>query len=277
MQLPRCWLKTRGFLRYTYPGSATEGARLGRPDMGYLSREQMLGQARSIANAVNIPVIADMEGGYGTALHIEANIREFEAAGVAAVHIDDALAPAKCPFIPGVPPMQLISKDEMVGKVRRAAESRWDDNFQLIARCDMSSTASVRDSRESAIPADRVAEFEDRLRAYSDAGADLVFGMANTEHELKHLATLMPKPILTLMNPWLDLTVEDCENAGAAIVITSMSLLFVAMQSVRTALHKLQETGSLGSLREDMFPPDDYWRLMRTDQYPKLFSDFAIH
>ena len=75
---------------------------------------------RNIVKAVNIPVIADMEEGYGTAINVMDAVRDFEAAGLAGIHIDDEVVPSKCPFLPGIPRNQLIPVEEMCGKIKAA-------------------------------------------------------------------------------------------------------------------------------------------------------------
>ena len=87
-----------------YVGSyATEAASLGKPDLALMSKTERLWICRNVAKAVSIPVIADAEEGYGNAMSVMDTVRDFEAAGVAGIHLDDEALPSKCPFLPGIP------------------------------------------------------------------------------------------------------------------------------------------------------------------------------
>src|ERR1051326_7287845 len=124
-----------------YVGSySTNATFLGKPDLDLMSRTERLMIVRNIVKAVSVPVIADIEEGYGNAIAVMDTIREFEAAGVAAGHLDDERTPAKCPVIPDIPRNQLISVEEMCGKIRAAVESRHDPDLLLIARSDVVGT-----------------------------------------------------------------------------------------------------------------------------------------
>ena len=95
-----------------YVGSyATEAAFLGKPDLALMSKSERLWIARNVVKAVGIPVIVDAEEGYGNAVSVMDAVLDFEAAGVAGIHLDDEEMPCKCPFLPGVPPNRLISTD----------------------------------------------------------------------------------------------------------------------------------------------------------------------
>ena len=101
-----------------YIGSyATEASMFGKPDLAMMSKTDRLWMARNIVKAVDIPVICDAEEGWGTAINVMDAIRDFEMAGVAGVHFDDEQLPSKCPFLPGIPRIELISTDEMCGKI----------------------------------------------------------------------------------------------------------------------------------------------------------------
>jgi 2-methylisocitrate lyase-like PEP mutase family enzyme len=265
-----------GFPAVYISGFATEGARLGKPDMGFLTKDVMLQQARSVASSVDLPVICDMEGGYGSAVQLQDNIREFEAAGLAGVHLDDEVPPCKCGFIPNIPAIDLISVEEMQGRIRRAVESRRDPNFLIIARSDVYGTVRSDDPARFSLPQDKADEYNFRLRAYADAGADMVFGRAKTKNEIAGMVQSLGKPLLTITNPWLDITLAEFDEAGASIVVTSMPLLFAAMKGMQESLASFKETGRVASFSDRMFPDSDYWRLMETDQYAEVFERYHI-
>ena len=131
----------------------------GLPDVGLLTQTEMVQNAAYIAAAVDVPVIADADTGYGNAINVRRTIREYERTGVAGVHIEDQVAPKKCGFFDG---KQVVTLDEAASKVKAAVEARMDDDFVVIARTD-------------ALAVNGWDDVELRCRAFVRAGADLVF------------------------------------------------------------------------------------------------------
>src|SRR4051812_49710667 len=114
-------------------GFGTTASLAGRPDVGLLTGTEMVDNARRIAAAVDVPVIADADTGYGNAINVIRTVQAYESAGVAALHIEDQLAPKKCGHMEG---KQLIRAAEMVDKVRAAVAARTSPDFVVIARTD---------------------------------------------------------------------------------------------------------------------------------------------
>ena len=106
---------------------------LGRPDVGPLTTTDMASAARRIVSAVDIPVIADADTGYGNAVNVIRTVQEYEAAGVAALHIEDQVAPKRCGHMSG---KQVVPADVMVDRVRAAVAARRDPDLVIIARSD---------------------------------------------------------------------------------------------------------------------------------------------
>ena len=139
-------------------GSGTS-AEKGFPDVGLLTMTEMVTNARYIANAVNIPLICDADTGYGNALNVQRTVREYEAAGVAGIHLEDQVFPKKCGFFEG---KQVVPLEDHVQKIRAALDARTDPDFVIIARCDAYAVTGWEDTVR-------------RCQAYRQAGADLVF------------------------------------------------------------------------------------------------------
>jgi len=131
----------------------------GVPDIGLLTQTEMIENATYIAQAVNVPVIADADTAYGNPLNAWRTIRDYERAGVAGVHIEDQVTPKRCGFFAG---KEVIPMEEAVQKIRSAVDARTDPDFVVIARSD----ALVVNGWEDTVR---------RCRAYREAGADLVF------------------------------------------------------------------------------------------------------
>jgi len=147
-----------GFEGVYMTGFGTAAAR-GHPDLGLLTLTEMVANARTLAQAVSIPVVCDADTGYGNALNVVRTVHEFEDAGAAAIHIEDQVWPKRCGFLAG---KAVIPLEEMTPKIRAAASERRDPDFVIIARTD-------------ALQPKGWAEAERRARAYREAGADLIF------------------------------------------------------------------------------------------------------
>ena len=128
-----------GFPAVYMTGYGTSASRLGLPDLGYAGLAEMADHARNLAAAVGIPLIADADTGYGNALSVRRTVQTYEAAGVAALHIEDQVAPKRCGHLSG---HQVIPLPEFAGKIRAAVEARTDPDLMIIARTDAISAVS---------------------------------------------------------------------------------------------------------------------------------------
>ncbi len=144
-------------------GYGTSQSRVGVPDAGLITMPEMVENANRIQEAVDVPVIADADNGYGNATNVIRTVREFVKTGIAGIHIEDQTFPKRCGHVKG---RQVIPKAEAVGKYRAAADVRdeRDEDFVIIARTD--ARGAVGGSLEDAI---------DRANAYCEAGADVAF------------------------------------------------------------------------------------------------------
>src|SRR5215212_9147351 len=164
-----------GFPAVYMTGFGASASLLGRPDVGLLSFAEMVDHARRLAQAVGVPVIADADDGYGNPLNVMRTVREYEAAGVAALHIEDQVAPKRCGHLQG---KDVIPAAEMVEKVRAAVEARRE--LLIIARTD----ARAVEGLDAAL---------ERARRYRDAGADMLFIEApESEEEVVAVADAFP-------------------------------------------------------------------------------------
>ena len=147
-----------GFDAVYMTGAGTSAER-GFPDVGFLTMTEMVANAKYIANAVDIPVICDADTGYGNPLNVQRTVREYESAGVSAIHLEDQQFPKKCGFFEG---KQVIPVEEHVQKIRAALDARVNPDFVIIARCDAYAVTGWEDTVR-------------RCREYIEAGADMVF------------------------------------------------------------------------------------------------------
>ncbi|MBV8941801.1 MAG: isocitrate lyase/PEP mutase family protein [Solirubrobacterales bacterium] len=151
-------IEAAGFPAVYMTGFGSAASLLGRPDVGLLGMSEMVNNARRIVEAVQVPVVADADTGYGNPVNVIRTVHEYERAGVAAIHLEDQLVPKKCGHMEG---KQLVSGEEMVAKVRAAVAARHTDLI-LIARTDARAVEGMGSALE-------------RARAYREAGADVLF------------------------------------------------------------------------------------------------------
>lgn len=202
-------------------------AQLGLPDVGLASFGEMVHNLRYIVNAVDVPVIADADTGYGNAINVRRTVREYEDAGAAALHIEDQVFPKKCGFFEH---KEVVSKSEHVTKIKAALDARRDPNFVIIARTD----ALAPHGWDEAI---------ERCHAYREAGADLVFidGIKTADDLERYQRDLAAQGIPCLYNGSLEPTGKIADR-GFKLTITGggHGLSFAA---VRRALLDLKATG----------------------------------
>jgi 2-methylisocitrate lyase-like PEP mutase family enzyme len=192
-------IEAHGF-ECVYLGSyATAASRFGMPDTGLLSLDELVEQARTIAQAVKVPVIADAEGGFHDAPNIWRTVQAFEGAGVAAIHIEDHSGAGKHT----IAPQSLRGTGPMAARIRAAVDARKDSNFMIVARSD---AFWVSHDLEDCIA---------RLQAYADAGADMVFPTAVGPTELTEVRRRIGRPVMIVDMPGRKLE----QHRAASIVL----------------------------------------------------------
>lgn len=226
-------IEEAGFPAVYMTGFGTSASLLGRPDVGLLTMPEMVDNARRIVEAVSVPVIADADTGYGNPINVIRTVQAYERAGVAAIHIEDQVAPKKCGHMEG---KQVIPCDEMVEKVRAAVAARRSPDFTIIARTD----ARAVEGLESALA---------RARRYRQAGADVLFVEApQSEEEIEAIARALPDAPL-LFN-WAEggktppVDIAHLRQWGFRIAIFPISTLFVATRAIREALASIMQAGT---------------------------------
>lgn len=210
-------------------GFGTAAATRGLPDMGLLTMTEMLNNAAAIADAVSIPLIADADTGYGNPINVVRTVREYEKAGVAAIHIEDQVWPKRCGHMAG---KDVIPTEDMAAKIMAAADSRHSSDFLIIARCD----AIAVEGWDAALA---------RGDAYVEAGADVIFIEApETVEQMAQIPKHYSVPCLINMAPRTpSLPARKLEEMGFAIAIYPALCLSAAIRSVMDALRGFKEKG----------------------------------
>jgi len=170
-----------GFKAVYLSGGGVAANSLGIPDLGISTMEDVLIEARRITDAVQIPLMVDIDTGWGGAFNIARTIRSFIKAGVAAVHLEDQVGQKRCGHRPG---KEVVSTDEMVDRVKAAVDARTDDDFVIMARTDAAASEGIDAAIERAV-------------AYVEAGADMIFPEATkTLDDYRRFKAAVKVPIL---------------------------------------------------------------------------------
>ena len=131
------FVEQAGFEAVYMTGNGVSASLLGRPDVGLIDLTLIASHAHRVAACVDIPLICDADTGYGNAVNVRRTVEEFESAGVAAIHLEDQVAPKRCGHLPGSRPV--VSMEEHAGKIEAACAARRDPDFIIIARTDAAS------------------------------------------------------------------------------------------------------------------------------------------
>lgn len=214
-----------------YLSGAVLSASCGLPDVGLLSVDDFVNEARKIALASKIPLISDADTGFGEALNVERAVRLFESAGVAGIHLEDQELPKRCGHLSG---KRLVEPQVMAAKIRAAKAAQLDPGFVLIARTDARGVNGFDDA---------VA----RARLYLQAGADAIFPEAlETEEEFGRFARAVPAPLLANMtefgrSPILDF--DTLSRLGYRMVIYPVTAFRVGLKAAQDTLAEIKQKG----------------------------------
>ncbi|TME28018.1 MAG: isocitrate lyase/PEP mutase family protein [Chloroflexi bacterium] len=225
-------IEAAGFPAVYMTGFGSAASLLGRPDVGLLGMSEMVDNARRIAGAVAVPVIADADTGYGNPITVIRTVHEYENAGVAAIHIEDQLSPKKCGHMEG---KQLVSVEDMVAKVRAAVAARRTD-LVLIARTDARAVEGLHGALN-------------RARLYREAGADVIFFEApQSETEIETVAHELSD--VPLLFNWAEggktppIAYARLRELGFRIVIFPIGAMLAATRAIRDLLQTIRADGT---------------------------------
>lgn len=252
-----------GFEAVYATGAGISNAMLGLPDVGLATLTEVVEQVRRMCDAVDIPVVADMDTGHGNALNARRAVRALEAAGAAAVQIEDQVFPKRCGHFDG---KDVVPVDQMLAKLRAVLEERRDPATVVIARTD-------------ALAVEGVQAAVDRANAYADAGADLLFIEAPPTLEL--LAALPGRvgaPLVANMveggvTPLLD---ADALGAmGYRVVLFANTALRAAMLAIQSTLRQLRESGGSAGMVDRLIGWEERQRLVGKPEVDRLEARYA--
>jgi methylisocitrate lyase len=239
-------------------GAGVSNSQLGLADMGLLTMTEMLEQTRKMVGAVDVPVITDIDTGYGNAVNLYRTVREFGRAGVAAVQIEDQVIPKKCGHFTG---KKIIPFDEAVLKIKAAVEARGDSNLVIIARTD-------------AIAVEGFDEAMRRAKAYYEAGAEVLFVEApRSREQMAAIGGQLPGvKIANIVEGGHTPIVpaNDLKAMGFRLAIYANMVLRSSVKAIQKSLAHLHEAGDSQAILDEMITMEERARVTRKDQLDDL-------
>lgn len=255
-------IELAGFSAVYMTGYGVAASLLARPDIGLVSSTEEITVARNIAEAVKIPVIADLDNGYGNSLNVIRAVREAELASIACIQLEDQIFPKRCGHMEG---KQLIPKKEMISKIKAAVYARQDPDLCIIARTDARAVMGLDDAL-------------DRAKAYEAAGADIIFVEApQSLKEMERIAEEIRGPKLANMvengkTPLL--TKEQLAQMNYNVIIYPVTTLFVATKALMDALAILKRDEDSTGLLPQMVSFPEYLKIIELEKLRELEESF---
>jgi 2-methylisocitrate lyase-like PEP mutase family enzyme len=243
-------------------GAGLANARFGVPDIGLTTMTEVIDQVSAIAEVVDIPIVVDGDTGFGNALNVQRTVRLLERAGASAIQLEDQVMPKKCGHFDG---KEVIPKQQMVDVIRAAMDARRSDTA-IIARTDAAATHGLDDAL-------------DRMNAYRDAGAEVLFVEAPPTREA--LARI-PAEVegLHLVNiveggktPMLDR--DEAGAMGYSAILYANAAMRGAAWGADRILHSLKENGSTKAVLDQMLSWSDRQALVRKPEFDKLAAHYG--
>lgn len=244
-----------GFRALYLSGAGVANASCGLPDLGITTLDDVLTDARRITAAVPLPLLVDIDTGWGQAFNIARSIRELARAGVAAVHIEDQVSAKRCGHRPG---KELVGAAEMADRVKAAVDAKPYAEFVVMARTD----AAANEGLASAIA---------RAQAYVAAGADMIFAEAlGSLDEYRQFASAVPAPVLANLTEFGKtplFTVGQLRDAGIAMALYPLSAFRAMSAAAQRVYETVRREGTQASLTSAMQTRDELYAVLDYHRY----------
>ena len=252
--------KNAGFQSLYISGAAFSASR-GMPDIGYYTVTELAEYVRGLYRSTNLPIIVDVDTGFGEVIHMPRTVFEMEEAGAAVIQMEDQKLPKKCGHLDG---KELVSADDMCRKIEAAVKIRKD--LLIMARTDAHAIFGIEEAVK-------------RAKMYINAGADIIFPEAlKTEEEFRHFSSEVKIPLLANMTefgktPYY--SASQFEQWGYKIVIYPVTSLRVAMKAVEKVFKLIRETGSQEAMLDEMQTRKELYALLDYDGYGEFDEGVA--
>jgi len=245
-------------------GGGVANASFGLPDLGMTTMNDVVEDARRITSATDLPLLVDIDTGWGGALNIARTIREMERAGVAAVHIEDQVAQKRCGHRPN---KEIVSSEEMVDRVKAAANARQDSDFFIIARTD----SFAQEGREAAIA---------RAKACVEAGADGIFAEAVADlDDYRAFVEALDVPVLANITEFGQTPLfnrEELAETGVGMILYPLSAFRAMNKAALNVYQHLLDDGDQKAVVDDMQTRQELYEFLDYHEFEaKLDELFA--
>ena len=244
-----------------YISGAALSADLGLPDIGLTTLSEVAQRGRQIARVTNLPAMIDIDTGFGEAMSAARTVQELEELGIAGCHLEDQVNPKRCGHLDN---KSLVPVDEMIRKIRAAADAKSDPNFILFARTD----SRASEGMDAAI---------DRAKAYVDAGSDAIFPEAMQDAaEFETFRKAIDVPMMANMTEFGKsplLSADTLADMGYNLVIYPVTTLRLAMGAIQQGLAEIAQTGTQSGLVQQMQTRAQLYDLIRYEDYNRFDRD----
>lgn len=246
-------------------GAGVANASFGLPDLGITSLSEVLEDARRITAATALPLLVDVDTGFGGAFNIARTVREMERAGVAGIHIEDQVAQKRCGHRPN---KAIVSRDEMVDRVKAAVDARTDSRFAIMARTDALAVEGMNSAVERAL-------------ACVAAGADMIFPEAmESLEQYRHFCEVVPVPVLANITEFGRtplFTQPELAQAGVAMVLYPLSAFRAMSQAAETVYRQLLAQGHQRDLLGQMQTREQLYQTLGYHDYEAKLDALFEH
>ncbi len=247
--------ETAGFEALYLSGAGVANASLGLPDLAMTSLNDVVEEVRRISGASELPLLVDADTGWGSAFNIARTTRELIRAGAAGMHIEDQEQAKRCGHRPN---KSIVSTEEMCDRLRSAVDARMDPDFVVMARTD----AFAHEGQDASI---------DRVRAYIDAGADMIFAEAlYTLDDYKAFTSAVDVPVLANITEFgltPCFTLDELGTAGIAIALYPLSAFRAMSRAALNVYRTILEEGSQMSVLDTMQTRDELYEVLGYHAY----------
>lgn len=253
--------KRAGFRAIYLSGGGVAAGSLGVPDLGISTLEDVLIDVRRITNVCDVPLLVDADTGFGaSAFNIGRTVKDLIKAGAAAMHIEDQAGAKRCGHRPN---KEIVSKAEMVDRIKAAVDARTDENFQIMARTD----AIANEGVESAL---------DRVHAYIEAGADLIFPEAiRTLEDYKIFSSAVSKPILANITEFGMTPIfsrEELAANGVKMILNPLSAFRAMNKAADNVYTAIRRDGSQANVIDTMQTREELYQAINYYEYEKALD-----
>ena len=253
-----------GFEAAFQTGYGTSASLLGMPDFGFLDAGETLENARRIINCVNIPILVDIDTGYGNPLNVWKIIKDLERIGAKGIFLEDQVWPKRCGHMTG---KAVIPKEEYILKLQAAIDAREDNEFIIVARTDSLAQFGIEEAIE-------------RGKEYRKIGADVVFIEApKTIDQMELIAKEIKAPLLANMieeGVTPNLTANQLRKMGYKMVVFPLSALYSSTFAIKQTLQTLKKTGTTKELKSKMITFQEFNNLVDLPNYNKLEKKYSF-